>query len=239
MLFNSRANDVILNAVTKSTFRGPPIVCCSSDYTLTFNASAWTNLQSLITLLDVPAFHVDQAHDGGAASLLAILQHLQRFYSGQAAEPWIHSSGNDNTAYPPCGPIFYFDGTSPNPSTDAPGSGGFIAKTVAQSCVNFRRNHLYEHAMDSIWPVSGENLDRIQRPPIHGLYYQFASDPTWFMRATYQRWLTGSVGSDYLASMRAGVDILNLHEGAYPGISRHILPTMAGSSQPFVYPWST
>ncbi len=235
MLYNSRGNNILLNT---GAFRGPPIVCCSADYTTTFNITAWTNLLSLATLLDVPAFHIDQAHDGGSAALLVALRNLQRYYSGQAADPWIHSSGSDNTPYPPSGPIFYFDANSSNPSTDAPGSGAYIANAFARVCVNFRRNHLYEHAMDSVWPVSGENLDRIQRPPIHAFKADFASDPTWFTRVLYPQWLSGAVATNYLADMRAGCDELALREGAYPGISRHVLPTMAIAPRPFIYPWS-
>ncbi len=235
MLNNSRGNNILLNT---GAFRGPPIVCCSADYTTPFNAAAWTNLLLLATQLDVPAFHIDQAHDGGSATLLTKLQNIQRFYSGQATDPWIHSSGSDNTAYPPSGPIFYFDINSANPSTDTPGSGAYIADQFSRACVNYRRNHLYEHAMDSIWPIFGENLDRIQRPPIHALKAEFASDPTWFTRVVYQQWLSGAVATNYLADMRAGFDELALREASYPGISRHILPTMAISTLPFIYPWS-
>lgn len=231
MLTNSRADAIILNS---GSFRGPPIVCCSADHTVTFNASAWTNLLTLATQLDVPAFHVDQAHDGGCGELLRVLQNIQRYYTGQAADPWIHGDG---VAYPPSGPIFYFDANSANPSTETPGSGAYLAAQFARSCVNFRRNHLYEHAMDSVWPVSGESLDRIQRPPIHALNAAMSSDTTWFTRVLYQQWRSGAVSSNYITAMKAGCDELALREGAYPGISRHVLPTMAFT--PFIYPWSS
>lgn len=234
MLSNSRGNDILLNT---GTFRGPPIVCCSTDYTQASNQTAWTNLLVLATQLDVPAFHIDQVHDGGPAYLLTVLQNLQRFYSGQAADPWIHSSGSDNTPYTPVGPIFYFDPYNSSPDIVTPGSGAYIAVQLAKSCVNFRRNHLYAHAMDSVWPVLGENLDRIQRPPIHAWTAGF-SESTWFTRVLYQQWLSGAVVTSYDIDMRAGCDELATHESAYPGISRHILPTMAISGRPFLYPWS-
>lgn len=248
MLTNARGTAIITNTVTPSTFRGPAIVACSADYTSAFNAAAWANLQSLVNLLDVPAFHIDQAHDGGASNLIAVLRTgLQRFFAARATDPWIHSSGGDNTQYPPSGPIFYFDATSANPSTDAFGTGGYIANQFASACVNFRRNHLYEHAQDSIWPVAGENLDRIQRPPIHALWSNFGTatlngfdQPDWFIRVTYQSWINASVGMDYLTSMKAGLDVLLTQETTYPGVSRHILPTLAQGSPPLlVYPWST
>jgi len=231
VLTNTRGNQVLSNT---GSFRGPPIVCCSANYTSPFNAAAWTNLLALATQLDVPAFHIDQTHDGGIAGLLRALRNLQRFYSGQAADPWLHSLGPIS----PSGPIFYFDSASSNPGLDPPGTGGYIAVQWSRACVNFRRNHLYEHAVDSVWPVSGENLDRIQRPPIHALKSNFASDPTWFTRVLYQQWLSGGSSTNYQADMRAGYDELASHEIAYPGISRHILPTMAMSSHPFIYPWS-
>ncbi len=234
MLYNTRGNNILKNI---GTFRGPPIVCFSADYTTAFNQTAWTNLLALATLLDVPAIHVDQAHDGGSAGLLAALRNLQRFYSAESVDPWVHSSGSDNTFYPPSGPIFFFDKNSNNPSLESPGSGAYLAAQFAQSCVNIRRNHLYMHAMDSVWPVAGENLDRIQRPPIHALKQQFVI-PAWFTRAVYQQWMSGFLSSEYKAAYRAGVDELATHEASYPGVSRHILPTAALSFRPFVYPWS-
>lgn len=235
MLYNTRASNILLNT---GDFRGPPIVCFSADYTTVLNATCWTNLLALATQLDVPAFHVDVVHDGGISTLLQVLKNnLQRFYSAQAVDPWVHSSGNDNTVYPPSGPIFYFDRNSSNPNTDSPGSGAYLAVQWAQSCVNYRRNHLYEHAMDSVWPVSGESLDRIQRPPIHGFKSQFVN-PSWFTKVVYQQWVTGSVVGDYKAAVKAGCDVLLTQEGSYPGISRHIMPSMAQNYRPFVYPWS-
>jgi len=92
--------------------------------------------------------------------------------------------------------------------------------------------------MDAVWPVSGENLDHIQRPPIHALKAAMSSDSTYFTRVVYQQWRSGAVSGNYLNAMKAGCDELSLRENAYPGISRHILPTMATSGNPFIFPWS-
>lgn len=228
MLYNSQGEQIVLNTVTQATFRGLPIVACSGDYNDPLATSAWNNLLVLAARLNVAAFHIDLVHDITPQPLFAAIGNIQRFYSGPASNDWIHSSGSNETALRPVGPLFYLDL-----------AGGALAITVSTTSVNFRRNHFYEFGMNSIWPVLGEDLDQIQRPPIHQLWANmWSTTENWFLRATLVQWQNGgivSTGSTKVA-ISEGVDLLATKEAQYPGISRHIYPPYANSGL-FVYPW--
>lgn len=236
MLSNTRGAAVIAGSITTATFRGPPIVACSADYAATTQASYWANLLGLATLLDVPALHVDYAHDGGLAPLLAALASLQRFYSPGTSEPWAHSSGGALQVIPVCGPLFFFDRAplmSGEPDFTAAGTGAHLAGKIAEASLNFRRNHVYNHATSGVWTVAGEDLDRVQRPPIHFFSADKYASPSWWSETLPSWWKVGVPSSTapvpFEFVYKNGLLKLADQENAFPGITRHFLPTLVAS----------
>ena len=242
-----RGAAVIAGTVTQATFRGPPIVCCSSDYDVPFNAACWQNLLVLAAQLDAPAIHTDAAHDGTEAPVLAALHNLQRFYTPGCSAPWIDRDGATQT--PICGPIFYFDGTSPNPSTDVPGSGGWLANRVSLNSTNFRRNQIHGYACEAVWPNLDDQalfgphaLEYAQRPPIHRFFTNMGvSDPNWFLIATLPQWQAPQPNGQVVREqLTRGYEELRVRSVTYPGIERHINPNYISPlpTDLFVWPWS-
>ena len=110
-------------------------------------------------------------------------------------------------------------------------AGAGIAAQIARAGANFRRNHLYGYAQDGVWTVTGESLDKFQRPPIHTLRYPEFLDPAWWTGELLNFWKSGrpaSVGTvtPFDTIYRQGLTRLAAQEGAHPGISRHFLPSL-------------
>lgn len=237
MLYNARGLEIINGSVTAATFRGPPIIACSTGYggnPANIQTIAWNNLLGLATLLDVPAIYVDYVHDGGPAPLLAALLNIQKFFTPGITGPWQACGGGLPINAPICGPLFFFDyvslpGGQPDFTNAASGAG--IAAGIARAGANFRRNHLYGYAQDGVWTVTGESLDKFQRPPIHTLRYPEFLDPAWWTGELLNFWKSGrptSVGTvtPFDTIYRQGLTRLAAQEGAHPGVSRHFLPSL-------------
>lgn len=231
MLANARGQAIIDGTVTGATWRGQPIVACSTDYTASPNALYWSNLLLLANLLDAPAIHIDVAHDGDIAPVLAALLRVQRFYPPGFAGPFAHSSGPDFTIIPVCGPIFFFDyAPLPNlmPDFAAAGTGANLANLLARATLNYRRGHLYDFAQNGVWLVPGEDLNLIQRPPIHTFREEFAVPNFWTQTLRYY-WQSGSLfngGQLYKPEYIKGLERLAALEPSYPSVSRYFMPLL-------------
>ena len=238
MLSNARGAAILANTVTTATFRGPPMIACSTNYTEADDpaAAAWANLLALATILDAPAIHIDFAHDwaGGAAVLRTSLLNIQKFFTPGITGPWQACGGGLPVSAPICGPLFFFDCVSlpgGQPDFTVANSGAGIAAQIARAGANFRRNHLYGYAQDGVWTVTGESLDKFQRPPIHTLRYPEFLDPAWWTGELLNFWKSGrpaSVGTvtPFDTVYRQGLTRLATQEGAHPGVSRHFLPSL-------------
>ena len=236
MLSNARGAAILANTVTTATFRGPPMIACSTNYTDTFPATAWANLLALATILDAPAIHIDFAHDGAgaAAALRTSLLNIQKFFTPASVGPWQACDGGPATTPPICGPLFFFDfnpSMSGQPDFTDTSTGAGLAAQIARASTNFRRNHLYGYAQDGVWTVTGESLDKFQRPPIHTLRYPEFLDPAWWTGELLNFWKSGrpaSVGTvtPFDTVYRQGLTRLATQEGAHPGVSRHFLPSL-------------
>lgn len=241
MQANSRGAQVIAGTVTAATFRGPPIVVCAADENVGFTSFFWQGLLRLADLLDVPAILVDYAHDGGVLPAVQALRTLQPFYGAFPMTPWLPYAVAPST--PICGPLFFADGPGTNPALALPNTGADLARRLSEQTLNFRRNHVYGFGVESVWPVVGENLDLIQRPPIHYCYNGMGQGgpgrpKDWFITNTLPQWRAiQSVNAQQ--TIAAGLAELALHESVYPGLSRHINGAYVNQpEQLFVYPWN-
>jgi hypothetical protein len=190
-------------------------------------------MQALATILDAPAIFTDVLHDGGPAPLLAALGNIQKFFTPASVGPWQACDGGPATTPPICGPLFFFDfnpSMSGQPDFTDTSTGAGLAAQIARASTNFRRNHLYGYAQDGVWTVTGENLDKVQRPPIHTYRVDLAFTSYW-TGELLNFWKSGrpaSVGTvtPFDTIYRQGLTRLAAQEGAHPGISRHFLPSL-------------
>ena len=237
MLSNARGLEIINGSVTAATFRGPPMIACAETYVNApneFRSAAWTAMQVLATILDAPAIFTDVLHDVGPAPILAALGNIQKFFTPASVGPWQACDGGPATTPPICGPLFFFDfnpSMSGQPDFTDTSTGAGLAAQIARASTNFRRNHLYGYAQDGVWTVTGESLDKFQRPPIHTLRDPEFLDPAWWTGELLNFWKSGrpaSVGTvtPFDTVYRQGLTRLATQEGAHPGVSRHFLPSL-------------